>query len=40
MKPGGFTEGSITMALLVREEDLVVSDKEKLLLNDVVFERT
>lgn len=41
MKPGGFTVGFITatMALLVREEDLVVSDKEKLLLNDAVFRR-
>lgn len=42
MKWGGFTVGSIiaTMALLVREENLVVNDKEKLLLNDVVFGRT
>lgn len=40
VKQGGFTVGSITamMALLFREEDLVVNDKEKLLI--CVFGRT
>lgn len=42
MKQGGFTAGSITatVALLVREEDFVVNDRKKLLLDDVGFGRT